>query len=89
MIQFILTFLRLRCPSTRVLELRASSCWVENLNDLAERCQKSKVEVFEEAIALYEAALNTAHIEKSDDGLRMVIPLPREQSTAEVQEENQ
>ena len=89
MIQFILAFFRLRCSSTRVLELHVSSSWVENLKDLAERCQKSKAEVFEEAIALYEAALNTAHIEKSDDGLRMVIPLPREQSSTEVQQENQ
>ena len=89
MIQSILSFFGFSRFKTELFEIRAESSWFENLDNLAKRTQTSRASVIDSAIVLYEAALNTAHIEKSDDGLKMIITLPREQSSTEVQQENQ
>jgi hypothetical protein len=86
MIQSILSFFGFYRPSTRVLEVRAESSWVEDLDNLAEKCQKTKANVIEEAIELYKMAVNTAHFEEDDDGLAMVIPWPKGEQSSTAQE---
>jgi len=89
MIQSILSFFCFSRFKTELFEIRAKSSWFENLNDLAKRSQTSRASVIDSAVELYRLALDSAYFEEDDDGLKMIIPWPRGQSSVEVREENQ
>jgi hypothetical protein len=89
MIQFILSFFGFHRSSTRVFEVRAESSWVENLDNSAKKCQRSRANVIEEAIALYEMVVNTAYVEERDSGPVIVMPLPNVKSSNTTQEDTE
>jgi hypothetical protein len=87
MIQSILSFFGLSRLKTELFEIRAESSWFENLNDLAKKSQTSRANVIDSAVELYGLALDSAYFEECDDGLKMIIPWRREQSSTEAQTE--
>jgi|694.fasta_scaffold90362_7 hypothetical protein len=89
MIQSILSFLGFSRFRAELFEIRAESSWFENLDDLAKRSQTSRASVIDSAVELYRLAFDSAYFEEDDDGLKMIIPWRREQSTTEAQEESQ